>query len=283
MSDSNENLDDDLNFEPSADGDDLDFQLLEPGQEPPAEPAAEDPLKGKKVLTDEEYQALLQKQDSTSTLADSLGKLTQTLSAPAQPAAAPAPQGPAPLTDEELEKLLFQPGQSATTIRQIVARELGQMQGMNIQQQQQTNKRLLKLDPKTSTLYTKYEADIERRVQALPPQVRYRPDIYEAVYKEVIVERQEEIIQERAAEIAKNAVEEALKKAGIGGEASSAAGGMKPPALHQEGSGSAPPKPKKTMYLTAEDAATMREMMMDPKDPDQRRAYYERFMKGRKK
>jgi len=277
MSDSDVNVDDSMNFEPTED--DLDFQILEDGQEPPAEPAAEDPLKGKKVLTDEEYQELLKGNDGTATLSQGLGQLVEKLSAPPVQQPLNQPQGPQGPTEEELEKMLFQPGQSAAAIRQILLKEMAPLQGANIQQQQMMNKKLLKLDPKTSTLYGKYEGEIERRVQSLPPQVRYRADIYEAVYKEVIVDKQEEIIQERAAEIAKKAVEDALAEAGLGGDKNKT---LKPPALRQEGGVSTPPKPKKTLYLTAADAADMRERMMDPHDPDQRKAYYERYKKGRK-
>jgi len=277
MSDSNEPT---MAFEPEDGAPDLDFQILEDGQEvPPVEPVP-DPLAGKKVLSAEEYEALLKRQDSTASLSQGLGKLVETLSVPQQshPMNAPAMAEP---SEEELGKMIFEPGREVEAIRRILQKELAPVQGATIQQQMNMNKRLMKLDPTTKELFTKYEGEIERRVQGLPPQYRFRPDIYEVMYKEVIVDKQEEIIQDRAAIIAQKAVEEALTKAGImQGQNGQAAKG---PALRQEVGGVAAPRPKKQVYLTADDVRAMREMMMDPQDRDQQRAYYERFKKGKEK
>lgn len=266
-----------MEFEPDEGAPEIDFQVLEEGQEPPKEQAP-DPLAGKKVLTDEEYQALLQRQDSTSSLTQGLSKLVETLGRQGQSQPVNVPVVPSE-SDEDLEKALFEPGKSAETIRKILQREVAPLQGATIQQAMDTNKRLMKLDPKTSELFNKYEGEIERRIQALPPQVKFQPKIYEMMYKEVLVDKQDEIIQDRAAKIAEEAVKKALEAAGItqGGAA------PKAPALRQEGGLSAAPKPKKVVYLTQDDLRDMRERMMDPNDPDQKKAYYERYKKGKVK
>lgn len=266
----------DMSFEAEEGAPEMDFQILEEGQEPP-KPETPDPLAGKKVLTEEEYQALLQRQDSTAEMSRGLSTLAEKLSQPAQPQYREPPRQEE-MSEEELEKMLFQPGQGVEAVRRMLMREMAPLQGMTVQQQMMTNKKLLKLDPKTGELFSKYEGEIERRIQGLPPQARFRPDIYEVMYKEVLVDKQEEIIQDRAAIIAKAAVEKALADAGI-----TTGGGTAPkaPALRQEGGGGAAPRPKKTMYLTPTDVKDMKERMMDPGDPDQRRAYYDRFKKGK--
>lgn len=278
MSDSSEP---DMAFEVESE-DDLEFVTLPEGQTEPA-PTTEEEEGPKKVTLDEEaYKALLAKQDGTAALTAGLGQLAETLRTPA-----PSPQpmnvpGPPAMTDEELEKALFLPGQTVPQLRKLIQEQLMPLQAGTIQQQIETNKKLLGLNPETSTYFKKYQKEIEEKVASLPPQFRMRPDIYELAYKEVLVAKTDEIANERAQAMVNDAVAKALAEAGIGDGKVKA----KPPVALQMESGSGSVKSgvpkKKTVYFTAADVKDMRDRFMDPDDPDQRMAYYEKFKKGGK-
>ena len=278
MSDSNEP---EMAFEVESE-DDLEFVTLPEGQtEPP--PAAEEEEGPKKVTLDEEaYKALLAKQDGTAALTAGLGQLAETLRTPApSPQPVNVPQPPA-MSDEELEKAIFLPGQTVPQLRKLIQEQLMPVQAGTIQQQMETNKKLLALNPETSTYFKKYQREIEEKVASLPPQYRMRPDIYELAYKEVLVAKTEEIANDKAQALVKEAVAKALAEAGIGDGHTKA----KPPVALQMESGtgavkSGVPK-KKTVYFTSADVQAMKDKFMDPNDPDQRKAYYERYKKGGK-
>ena len=278
MSDSSEP---DMAFEVESE-DDLEFVTLPEGQTEP-DPTTEEEEGPKKITLDEEaYKALLAKQDGTAALTAGLGQLAETLRTPAPSPQPMNVQGPPAMTDEELEKALFLPGQTVPQLRKLIQEQLMPLQAGTIQQQIETNKKLLSLNPETSTYFKKYQKEIEEKVASLPPQFRMRPDIYELAYKEVLVAKTDEIANERAQAMVNDAVAKALAEAGIGdGKAK-----PKPPVALQMESGSGSVKSgvpkKKTVYFTAADVKDMRDRFLDPDDPEQRKAYYEKFKKGGK-
>ena len=256
--------------------DDMEFVTLDTGQE---EPAAEAPADDKVTMTREEFSALKAGQDSTTTLSQSFGKLAERLGQPRAPEVANV-AAPVQSTDEELENEIFTPGKTMATIRKILAAEGAPSQGQSIQALMQTNRKLLELDPATKDLYGKYKAEVEAKVQSIPPQYRFQPDIYEKAYHEVLKERQSEIVESRAQELADKAVAAALAKYGI------TAGSKLPgkPALQQEAGpgGAARPTPSKTtVYMTQDDVRDMRDRGLDPDDVDQKRYYWENVKKGK--
>lgn len=262
----------------SADAGEMEFVTLPEGQEAPGAGAGGAEEGEEKVaLSKAEYDALLAKTDSTSQLSQSFGKLAERLGNQGPQIQQPANMGyQPPPSDEELEKEMFIPGKTIATLRKILQAEQAPIQGQNMLAQVNTNRRLLELDSGTKELYGKYKADIEKRVRSLPPQYQYQPDIYERVYKEVILEKQNEIVEDRATAIAQKAVEAALAQYGI-------VPGQKPgtsrPALQQEGGpgGAVKPKAKQVAYLTQADVRDMQDKGLDPNDTDQKKYYYERF------
>lgn len=258
---------------------DMDFVTLGEGEEAPQEEAA--PVEEKITMTRAEYQQMLQGKANEPSVAQGLSQLAKQLEdRPQQQQMSNVPYV-APPSDEELERDLFVPGKTIETLKRIMGREIAPIQGNATVAQMQMNKKLMKLDPTTKELFGKYEAEIEKKVQALPPQFRFQSDIYERAYREVINERQEEIINDRAASIAEKAVQEALAKAGIGVGTRTI---QKTPSLQQEGSpgGAVKPKAKQTVFITQTDVREMIERGLDPNDADQKKIYWERYKKGSK-
>jgi hypothetical protein len=186
-------------------------------------------------------------------------------------------QGPAnvaPMQDDfdpkALEEELWKPGKAAEVITKLAARVSSQQTSQNAIATQAMEKQLLKLDPETSEVFKKYEKDIEQRVQGLPPQYRFQPNVYSQVYKVIMQEKQGEIIEDRAMKmaqgIAEKAVAEALERAGVKAAPSGAA-------MQVETGTISAPRAKQTLRLTTNDVQNMIESQMDPKDADQVRSY----------
>lgn len=270
-----------MTFEPDPSQDDVEFVDLKEGEAPPEpEKKEEEPKPEGMTLTKEEYQKLLDGQNSTGALTAGLSQLAETLKTPAQAPQMPMNQPPQ-RTIEEIEKDLFTPGKTIEEIRKIVREELAPVQGMTIQQQQENVRRFLKLSPETGENYKRFENSIEAWVQRQPPQVRYRPDVYELAYKETMVSNVDALVEERTKERVDRLVAEALEKAGVraGGT------GQKPPVampMEGHGSGGAVKPPKTQIYFTAADKEAMLNMSMDPNDKDQRLAYYRAYKQGKK-
>lgn len=185
------------------------------------------------------------------------------------------PANVAPVQDDfdpaKIEEDLWKPGKAAETIQKVAARMAAQQTGQTALASQEMEKRLMKLDPDTSEIFKKYEKEIEQRVQSLPPQFRFQPNVYSQVYRAITQEKQSEIIQDKAATmaqaIAEKAVAEALEKAGVGKPRQSGT------AMQTEVGSGAPPRPKTVLRLTSWDVAQMEESGMNHKDPDQVKSY----------
>lgn len=259
---------------------------LEEGQQIPEEKAEENeepaPAKGR-VLSDEEYAELLRGKDSTAALTDGLGKLAETLRMPAQPANVPQQQ--AGFDPKELEDEAWKPGGFTSAVQKILQQQMGQQSGPMAAALVQQNKKLLRLDPSTKENFETYEKEIENRVRSLPAQYQMIPDIYEKVYQQVVIEKQDEIVQRRAQKIAEAAVAKALEDAGITKDETGKPK-LKNPAMYQESgvrTATVQPKPKQKLYITQADVQDMMEMGMDPKDPDQVWAYTKNIKARRQK
>lgn len=263
----------------------LEIVELEDGQQVPKEdpPAVVEAPSNKKVLTDEEYSELVRGRDSTAALTDGLGKLAETLKMPSQPANVPQQQQG--FDPKELEDEAWKPGGFTSAVQKILQQQLGQQSGPMAAALVQQNKKLLKLDPSTKENFEIYEREIEGRVKALPPQYQMIPDIYEKMYQQVVIEKQDEIVQRKAQKIAEAAVAKALEDAGITKDESGKPK-LKDPAMYQESgvrTGTVQPKPKQKLYITQSDVQEMMEMGMDPKDPDQVWAYTKNVKSRRQK
>jgi len=225
-------------------------------------------------LTKEQYDELLKGKDSVGAMSQSFKDLAESLK----------PRGPvnvqAPIRDDydpvKLEEDLWKPGKAAEVITRVAQRVAGQQTGQMAIAAQDMEKRLLKMDPDTSEIFRKYEKEIEEKVEGLPVQYKYQPNVYGQVYRMIVQEKQEEIINFRAGkmaeEIAKKAVEEALSAAGIRTP--------KGPSMQVETGGGAAARPKQRLVITSADREDMLESMMDPKDPEQVQAYL-RWKKGK--
>lgn len=219
------------------------------------------------TLTKEQYEALLKGGGNGDVLANGLNRLAETL-APQQQQQVPVPE----VDVLKLEDEALKPGQFVKTVEQIANKVAAQQTAQYAIANQVQEKKLLELDPKTQEIYKKYEAEIEKKVQALPPQYRFQPGVYTQIYRGVMQEHQEDIINDRAGamaqKIAEQAVAEALKKAGIKTPSSSS--------MYAETGGSTPVvRPKTALRITERDVQNMKESQMNPKDPDQVRSYLE--------
>jgi len=279
-------LDSELEFEPGQ-GDDLEIVNLEQGQEIPKEEEKEKEDDGSVRLSAEQYAEMMKGKDSTAALTEGLRGLAEGLQRPQQPINV-MPQMPQ-FNPDEIEELAFKPKGFTEAVGRVVNQIMGQTQGplaMGITQQ---NKKLLKLDPNTSENFNLYEKEIEARVQGLPPQLRFQPDIYERAYRDVVYEKQEEITNRKAEKIAKEAVKKALEAAGISVDESGEVQQKKKsgPAVFQEGQtrpiAGASVRQKQKIYITQEDKRDMYERGMDPDDKDQCVSYYENVIKRRAK
>ncbi len=168
-------LDTELEFEAGEDPE-MEIVTLEPGQEPPkeGEKPEEEPKPAGVTLTEEQYRELLAGKDSTAALTQGLSQLGEALKPAQQPVNVPQQPGFDP---KEIEELAFKPGGFAEAVQKVASQMLGQAQGPLAAGMVQQTRRMLKVDPKTSELFSTYEAEIEKRVQNLPPQYRMMPDI----------------------------------------------------------------------------------------------------------
>jgi len=222
------------------------------------------------VMLDREALAeLIAKGQSGASVTQGFEKLAESLAQ-----RGPANMQVAPTDDYDpakLEEELWKPGKATEVIGKVAARIAAQQQGQNAFANQEMEKRLLKLDPETSDIFRKYENEIEKRVQTLPPQYRMQPNVYSQVYRVIMQEKQGEIIQDKASkmaeEIAQRAVAEALAQAGI---KSAPKPGV---AMQMETEGAAAPRAKQVLKLTSSDVMRMQESGMDHKDVDQVKAY----------
>lgn len=239
-------------------------------------------VQDKIVLTKEQFEELNKKTDATATLSQGLQTLAETLTKQTTSAPAPTPAPNVPeLNLDALEQEAFTKGGFASAVQKVAERVIGQAIAPVAMGTVQQQKKLLKLDPSTSELFTKYEKEIDEKVNQLPPQYRVMPDVYEKAYQQVIFEHQQDIINERAQKLAQEAVEKALKEAGIE-MPKKEGGGNGRVALYQEnsarsavgyGSTSASGDGKAALKITVDEAEDMRIRGMNPKDPDQVRAY----------
>jgi hypothetical protein len=279
-------LDSELEFETGGE-DDLEVVSLESGQEVPKEEPEKKEDDGSVTLSAEQYAEMMKGKDSTAALTEGLGRLAEGLQRPQQPINV-MPQMPQ-FNPDEIEELAFKPKGFTEAVGRVVNQIMGQSQGPLAMGLVQQNKKLLKLDPNTSENFNLYEKEIEARVQSLPPQLRFQPDIYERAYRDVVFEKQEEITNRKAEKIAKEAVKKALEAAGITMNEEGEAQPKKKsaPALYQEGStrpvAAASQRPKQKIYFTADDRQRMIEKGMDPDDRDQCVSYYENVIKRRAK
>lgn len=260
----------DFQFEPAPEGD-VDFEFLAPGQQAPEPEKPKEPAAGV-TLTPEQYAEILKGSNPSEAITKGLGQLVEKIATQA-PANGPAQ---APVDDYDPNKIendLFVAGKGVPAIEKVVQRVLGSVQGQFAVQMQQQNKRLLKVDPKTGEYFTQFEGEIERRVQTLPPQFRFQPDIYERVYQQVLMEKQPEIIQSETQKQIQAAVAKALEEAGVKPGAKAPAGGVRNEIGNSVVGGSAAAMPKKKVYLTAADREDMADSMMDPNDKSQVKAY----------
>lgn len=261
---------DGLEFEVPGEGD-LEVVTLEEGQAiPKDEPEAAQAAPEGVTLTKEQYDALVAGGNQANMLGAGLDRLADTLG---RPQAQPANAGPAPFDPQAVEEEAWKPNGFASAVSKVVQQLQGQTAGPMAAAMVQQNKKLLKLDPSTSEIFTAYESEIEKRVQALPPQYRALPDIYDQVYRQVSFEKMDEITTRKAQKIADEAVKKALADAGVGEGAEKAKakqGGM----FQESGSRGAAVVPKKNkVYVTQGDLNDMAERGMDTTDKEQIAAY----------
>lgn len=237
----------------------------------------EKPKEDKVVLTKEEFEALKAKTDSTEKLSQSFQSLAEKL-VPRTPNVQQVAPAPMPALDpNELEREAFTSGGFASAVRKVAESMMSEALAPLAYETVQQQKRLLKLDPATSEYFTKYEADIEAKVQSLPPNMRTMPGIYEKAYQQVIFEKQQEIIQEKAAKLAEEAVKKALAEAGVQGQEGLP---TRKVALYQESGtvsaatgASIAKQNSEIARITRDEAEEMRRLALDPEDNDQRWAY----------
>ena len=242
---------------------DIEVVTLGDGEEAPSAEVVVEEGPKKVEMTAEEYQQLLSKNDATVAMRQGIEALGEKLGRPVN-----APQQA--VVDDwdpaKLEEEAWKPGKFTDVVNKITQRAVGQMAGQTAVALQAQSKRILGLDPKTSEYYQQFEGEIEKRVQGLPPNVRYMPDIYERVYRDVVADNQSVLIEQKAAKIAEKAVEEALKKAGVG--QNKGTGGV-----YSESNPQLRPVTTQKVYLTRADVMDMEGSGMDPRDTDSVRAY----------
>ncbi len=259
---------DNIVFEaPEPGADDFEVSVLRDGEVPP-EP--EKPVQDvtKVTMTTEEYQALQAKIDSNAALTQGLAKFTDKLGQP-QAAAPNVMQGPDPYDPMALEADLFATGKTVPTIEKIMERKLAGMQGQLLQNMIVQNRQMLQLNPKTAELYKVYEPEIEKRIAMLPPQIRIQPNIYEQVYRQVVMDNQETIIEQRVqAKLAESTQEAVAKQAAEFKK-------LREPMYNEQGGGAVKPLVPK-VYLTSRDVQVMQESMLDPRDKEHVRVYLAR-------
>lgn len=248
------------------------------------------PDEGKIVLTKEQYEELNRKTDSTTLLSQGFQSLAERLTpqqvAPRQQEA-PAPTLPE-LDMKELEREAFSEGGFAKAVSKLTERQIGQILAPLAQSSIEQQKKLLELDPNTKEYFTKYAAEIEAKVQAAPPNLRYTPKIYEMAYKQVLFDHQQDIIQAEAEKRTQAIVDEAVKKALAEAGVGAGAVPQKRVAMYQENttvsavpSNMAAERSKGSLTITAAEAEAMRLKAMDPKDPDQVRSFIKYYRRGK--
>lgn len=235
----------------------------------------EEPDAGKIVLTKEQYEELNKKKDSTEALTAGLQNLAANMRPQVQ---APKAEAPAPMPDldmNELERQAFTAGGFAKAVETVAERKIGQALAPLAHGSLMQQKKLLALDPNTKEYFTKFETEIEAKVQGAPANIRFAPNVYEMAYQQVLFEHQADIINDKAAKIAEEAVKKALAEAGVGA-------GTEAPrkvALYQENSTMSAVSPNmaaeraKKLTITTAEAEAMRLKAMDPTDPDQVRSF----------
>ena len=261
MSDTNEQ---EIVFEePTQDADDFEVQVLKEGEAEPVAPAV-DPNAGKVQMTMAEFEALQKQKDSTATLAAGLGQLVEKISQPVAPVNVQAPVQDT-YDPAKLEQDLFATGKSIGTIEAVVNRQLGGLQAQLMQGMVQQNRQMLQINPKTATLFTQYEKEIDALVASAPPQARLNPTIYEQAYKQVVSTHQEDIIEQR--------VQARLAEAAKVAPAAQKAGTVQRTPVFNETGGASPTTVKKQVYIKQSQVQAMLESGLDPKDKDQVKQY----------
>lgn len=216
---------------------------LEEGQQPPAEPKADEESAAEPervVMTAEEWQ---QRQQS---LIDATlkGVQSQAKSQPPAPAA-PVPQQQPGESDADFRKRfkeeLYNADDPLALVQQVVQRSVGPaFAGLNSTVVNQERELLLLKNPSAA----KYATEIDNLVATVPAAQR-QPGIYNQALNMVLQQHQEEIIEERvAARLAEQKKDEPKPEPKPA---------TKPPAF-SEGS-SAAPRPKRQIHITREQRA----------------------------
>jgi len=100
--------------------------------------------------------------------------------------------------------------------QELLDRQLGPLVGTFLQNQAQTSRELLRLNPKTAKIYEKYSNEIEREVSMIPPNQRLQnPNIYQQAAEIVRGRHLSEEVNESVAEQVKLQVAEQLKAMGL--------------------------------------------------------------------
>lgn len=248
--------------------DDLEVMFVADG-EPIEEPAqvVETPPAGK-TLTDEQYQELVRRGESASTLAAPLAGLVERMGQAQPPVNVQQPGE----TDDEfyarMEQEAFLPGKFGEVMKKVNERQtapiVNRMAGIILGQAKQ----LMRVDPERGTSFRKYEKEIERVAERLPQ----TPDLYEKAYQQVMLEKQPEIFEEQKLAFKEQMKKELLAELGIdpatmGGKAQPARQAVQ--SLGQRatsGSGGAASGEKATLRLYESERQKMMDLGMDPKD-----------------
>ena len=165
----------------------------EPLEEPVAEP---EPDAGKKILTQEEYEALVRQGQAAQTLAQPLTGLVETLKAGREQQVPANMQQPGESEEEfwqRMENEAFVPGKFKDTMTKVMERQTAPIVNRMAQVILEQSKQLMRVDPERGELFRKYEKEIVEEARNLPQS----PDVYEKAYEKVVLRKQPEIFQEQ--------------------------------------------------------------------------------------
>jgi hypothetical protein len=258
---------DDGGLAATSDDKDVEF-VVDTGQQVEVEPEVIE--KPASTVSNEEFEALRKRADSTELLARSVEQMASTM----RPAPANVTQQGQVESDEEfarrIEEEAYKPGGFAKSVQEAAQRQIQPLRQQFSSALLDTKKDLLRVDPALGEKYKRFEKEVEDRVQAIPRQY-WHPDIHRQVLKDVLTEKSNVLVQEEAQKL----FEQKMAAVGLDADGKPISGSKqdeKQIAVTSISSGSGSPKPQSSarqqLKITPQDVRAMvnQGLIRDEKD-----------------
>ena len=172
---------------------------------------------------------LLQKSKSEADLAQNLKagieSLRESVAAPPEPKVQQMQQQPGESFEDwkaRINKRIFKEEDTVGVLGEVIERMMQPYVGQVMANQMQLTRENMKNSTEHGSLFRKYEGEIDRELQALPPRDQNNPQAVKWAYDKVLARHQDDIVAEKAATLAEELLNKKLEELGIGQEGSRA-------------------------------------------------------------